>query len=139
MARTIDMKFIRYLNLFEKITKVRAQYCFFYNSTILFLVQKADVARAIGESGKNIKKLSHILEKKVKIISIPKGNQDILKFISDIIYPIKVKNVEIKDNCVNINAGMQNRATLIGRNKTRLAEMKEILEQYFGIKELKIT
>lgn len=139
MARTIDMKFIRYLNLFEKITRVRAQYCFFYNSTILFLVQLGDVPRAIGESGKNIKKLSQILEKKVKIIAVPRGKEDILKFASDIVYPIKIKNIEIKDDCANINAGVQNRATLIGRNKTRLAEMKEILGQYFGIKELKIT
>ncbi len=139
MTRTLDMKFIRYLNLFEKMTKVRTQHCFLYNSTIIFLVQRQDVSRAIGEAGKNIKKLSQIMEKKVKIISIPQGPEEIERFILDIVYPVKFKNVEIKDGCATISAGMQSRAALIGRNKTRLNEMKEILEHYFGVSELRIA
>lgn len=139
MDRTLDMKFIRYINLFEKITRVRTQHCFSYNSTIVFLVQKPEVSKSIGESGKNIKKISEILEKKVKIIQCPSGPQDIQKFIADITYPIKFKSVIVKDDCLTINAGMQSRAALIGRDKSRLNEMKEILQQYFGIKELKIA
>ncbi len=139
MDRTLDMKFIRYINLFEKITRVRTQHCFSYNATIVFLVRKSEIARAVGESGKNIKKISQILEKKVKIISCPSGPEDIQKFISDITYPIKFKSIGVKDDCLTINAGMQSRAALIGRDKSRMNEMKEILQQYFGIKELKIA
>lgn len=139
MTRTLDMKFIRYLNLFEKVTKVRTQHCFLYNSTVVFLVERGEISRAIGEAGKNIKKLSQILEKKVKIISIPKGGEDIERFILDIVYPVKFKGIEVKEGCVTISAGMQSRAALIGRNKTRFNQMKEILEHYFGIKELKIS
>jgi NusA-like KH domain protein len=139
MARTLDMKFIRYLNLFGKITKVRTQHCFIYNATIVFLVPQQDVAKAIGESGKNIRKLSEILEKKVKIITIPSGIEDIEKFILDIIYPIKFKSIEIKEDRLVISAGLQSRAALIGRNKSRLNEMKEILQQYFGIKDIRIA
>ena len=139
MARTLDMKFIRYLNLFERVTKVRTQHCFFYNFTIVFLVPRSQVARAIGEGGRNIKKLSQILEKKVKIISIPLGKEDMHRFVLDIIYPVRFKNIEVKDNGVLISAGMQSRASLIGRNKRRLNEMREILEQYFGIKEVRIA
>jgi len=139
MARTLDMKFIRYLNLFERVTKVRTQHCFFYNFTIVFLVPRSQVARAIGEGGRNIKKLSQILEKKVKIISIPLGKEDMHRFVLDIIYPVRFKNIEVKDNGVLISAGMQSRASLIGRNKRRLNEMREILEQYFGVKEVRIA
>lgn len=139
MDRTLDMKFIRYINLFEKITKVRTQHCFSYNQTIVFLVRKEEIARAIGESGKNIKRITEILEKKVKIIPCPNGPQDIQKFISDITFPIKFKSIGVKDDSLTINAGMQSRAALIGRDKSRFNELKEILEQYFGIKELKIA
>ena len=137
MERTLDMKFIRYLNLFEKITKVRTQHCFSYNSTIIFLVPVQRIARAIGESGSNIKKLSQIFERKVKIITIP-TRENIRKFILDIVYPVKFKGMEIKDNLLIITAGMQSKAALIGRNKIRLFEMKEILGQYFGIKDVRI-
>lgn len=139
MARTLDMKFIRYLNLFDRVTKIRTQHCFDYNSAIIFLVPEKEIARAIGKNGKNIKKLSQILERKVRVITIPSGNGDIEKFIAAIVRPVKFKNIEIRDDVVVISAGMQSRAALIGRNKSRLNEMKKILEQYFGIKEVRVT
>lgn len=138
MVRTLDMKFIRYLNLFERVTKVRTQHCFNYNSTIIFVVPKQLMAKALGEGGKNVKKLSEILEKKVKVISVPNGKEDIERFISAIVYPVKFKNIEVRDDAVVISAGMQSRAALIGRNKSRLNDMKKILEQYFGIKEVRV-
>ncbi len=139
MPRTLDMKFIRYLNLFEKITKIRSQHCFLYNSGIIFLVPERMIARALGESGRNIKKISETLDRKIKVIAIPSGVEEIEKFVTAIIYPIKFKSIEVKDNSVVISAGMQSRATLIGRNKTRLNEMKNILKEYFGVKELRIA
>jgi len=139
MARTLNMKFIRYLNLFEKITKVHTQHCFNYNSTIIFLVPKQFMGKALGEEGKNVKKLSSILGKKVKIIILPSGIEDIEEFILSIVYPVKFKSLEVKDDCVTISAGMQTRAALIGRNRSKLNEMKEILEQYFKIKNIKIA
>jgi N utilization substance protein A len=139
MARTLDMKFIRYLNLFEKVTKIRVQHCFLYNNGIVFVVPQEKMARALGEAGKNIKKLSEILEKKVKVISIPNGIEDIEKFVLAIIYPVKFKGIEVKEDCVVITAGMQSKAALIGRNKSRFNEMKNILNEYFGIKELRIA
>ena len=140
MERTLDMKFIRYLNLFEKITNVRTQHCFLYNSGIIFLVPQQLISKALGEEGNNIKKLSEILEKKVKVVAIPNGKEDMKKFISAIVYPIKFRALEIKEDCLLISAcGMQNKAALIGRNKTRLFEMQEILKQYYGFREVRIA
>lgn len=133
------MKFIRYLNLFEKITGVRSQHCFNYNLTLIFLVPQQFVARAIGENGRNIKKLADILERRAKVIAIPSGIQDMEKFIITIISPVKFKSIEVKDKSVIINAGMQSKAMLIGRNKARLAEMKNILNECFGIEEVRIA
>ena len=132
------MKFIRYLNLFEKITGVRTQHCFNYNSGIIFVVPQQLMSKALGESGKNVKKLSEILGRKIRIIAAPSGKEDIEKFISAIVYPVRFNNVEVKEDSVVISAGLQSRATLIGRNKTRLLDMKKILEEYFGIKDVRI-
>jgi len=139
MVRTLDMKFIRYLNLFEKVTKIRTQHCFLYNLTIIFVVPQQAMAKALGKEGRNVKRVSDILEKRVKVIATPSGKEDIEKFILAIIYPVKFKSVEIKDACVVISAGMQSRAALIGRDKCRLNEMKNILNEYFDIKEVKIA
>ncbi len=133
------MRFIRYLNLFEKITGVRSQHCFDYNSTIVFLVPQQFVAIAIGENGRNIKKLAEILGRKARVIAIPSGIKDIERFVITIVSPLKFKNLEVKDKSVIINAGMQSKAILIGRNKKRLSEMKNILNECFGIEELRIA
>lgn len=138
MIKTIDMQIMRYINLFEKITKISPKHCFIYNNTIIFVVPESKVSQAIGESGKNIKKIGEILDKKIKVVLTPNGIGDAEKFISTIIYPAQMKNIEISGNNLIINAGAQNKAILIGRNKIRFEEMKKIIKNYFG-KELKIT
>lgn len=136
--RTLNMQFIRYINLFNRISGVRTKHCFKYNSNIIFLVPKNFISKSVGEEGKNIKKLNQILRKKIKIVKLPSGLWDIEEFISAIVYPVQLKKIEVKNNEVVINAG-QNKAALIGRQKARLEEMRNIIEQYFGLKNVKIA
>ena len=139
MEKTLDMQSIRYINLFGKITRVNIQHCFHYNANIIFVVPRQKIAKAVGEEGTNIKKLSEILNRKIKVVPLPDGREDIEKFITAIVHPIKFKSLEIKDDTVTINAGKQSKAALIGRNRSRLNEMEKILDSYFGIKEIKVS
>ena len=68
-STTIDMREIRYLNLFERVTGVRTKDCFFYNNMILFAVPPGFVSKAIGENGKNVRQIAETLGRKIKIIS----------------------------------------------------------------------
>lgn len=138
MIKVLDMQFMRYANLFNKITKIRTKHCFQYNNTIYFAVPRKLIARAIGPNNKNLKKLNEILGKKIKIVPIPKGIEDIESFVLVITNPVRFKAIEIKNNEAIMNASNQSKAALIGRNKVRLEEMENILRQYFGIKKLRI-
>ena len=95
------------------------------------------MARAIGENGRNIKRMSEILGKKIKIVAAPKGIGDVKIFIRAVVSPVAPKNIEIKDNEVVV-AGGSNKAALIGRNKRRLLEMQKIIKDYFG-KEFRVV
>ena len=119
MAGTIDMQHMRYLNLFSDITRVRTNYCFKYNETIFFCVPRELVSKAIGEEGRNTKKLNYILNKKIKIIPIPDGIGDLRIFIQNIVSPVTFKNIDLKDNEVLLGASTQSKAALIGRNKRK--------------------
>ncbi|MBM3234159.1 hypothetical protein FJZ19_03620 [Candidatus Pacearchaeota archaeon] len=132
--KTLDMRFIRYLNLFEKVTRVRIQDCFSYNNIIIFCVPYHLIHRAMGEGNKNIRILSEILEKKVRIIPLPRNPGE---FISKIVAPVKFKSLEVNDKEIIINAGKQSKAALIGRNKARLEELGNIIREYYG-KEVRI-
>ena len=53
--------------------------------------------------------------------------------------PVEFDNIDIVNNdgareVVITAGGMENKARLIGRNRERLNELKDIIEQYFGIK-----
>jgi len=125
------MQFMRYLNLFEKITRVSTRYCFKYNEALVFCVPKKLISKAIGENAKNAKKMSQILGKKIKIIAIPKDVKDAKAFISAIVSPVAFKDLEITPEEIILTAGSQSKAALIGRNKRRFLEMQKIIKDFF--------
>jgi transcription antitermination factor NusA-like protein len=138
MNNTLDMQDIRHLNLFSQITKINTRFCIHYNGTLIFCVPKSLVKKSLGENGKNIKKMSEILNKRIRVIPIPRGNGDIKFFIEDIIKPLTFKSIEVKKDEVIINSSnIQNKATLMGREKKRLFELQKAVKEYFN-KELKI-
>lgn len=138
MVKVLDMQFIRYANLFNRVTNIRTKHCFQYNNTVIFVVPRKFVMKAIGANNKNLEELSRLIGKKIKIVAIPHGRRDIENFISVITKPIKFKAVEIKGDEAIISANTQSRASLIGKGKVRLGEMENILGQYFGIKKLRV-
>ena len=138
MTKTIDMQHMRYINLFRKISRISPHHCFCYNNIIIFVVAKKSLRLAIGNESRNLRKLNQIIGRKVRVVIEPIGIEDAEQFVSTIIAPAEIKNIEIEGNSLIINAGGQNKAILIGRNKSRFEEMKKIIKEYFE-KELKIV
>jgi len=138
MVNTIDMQDMRYLNLFGKITRVNTRFCFKYNEIMVFCVPRLLIPKAVGEGGKNIKQMSEIIRKRIKVIPIPNGIRDAEYFIKAIVSPVTFKNLEVRDNEIILTAGNQSKAALIGRNKRRFLEMQKISKNYFG-KEFRIV
>ena len=137
--KTIDMQDMRHLNLFGKITRIDTRFCFTYNGVIFFCVPKELVSRAVGENGKNVRKINEILGKRIRIISSPNGISDAKNFVKDVINPVAFKSLELIGNEMVITSGnMQNKAAIMGRHKRKLLELGKIVKDYFG-KELRIA
>ena len=134
---TFDITCIQQINLFFKVTGVRAQNCFNYSNFILLVVDPAFFNKAIGKSGENVRRLEYLLKKRIKVIRTP--TQDIERFIKVIVYPLKFKKLAIEDGNITITAGQQSKASLIGRDHSRLNELIEIVKQYFNIKGIRIA
>lgn len=136
--KTIDMQDMRYLNLFGRITKVSTRFCFKYNENIIFCVPRSLISKAVGEGGRNIRQISDILKKRIKVIPRPQGIADAKQFIGEIVKPVIFKDLEVKGDEIILTAGSQSKASLIGRNKRRLLEMQKIVKDFFG-KEFRIV
>ena len=139
MVSVINMEDLRYLKLFKDITGINTRFCFEYNNNLIFCVPRWLAYRAIGENGKNAKKISEIVKKRVKIIANPEGISDLKKFVESIVSPSTFKSIEIIGEEIVITAGNRtNKAMLIGRNKKRFSEMQGIMRDFFK-KELVIA
>ena len=138
MVSTIDMQDMRYLNLFEKITRVSTRYCFKYNQALVFCVPKKLISKALGKNAENARQMSKILNKRIKIIAIPRDIKDAKAFISSIVSPVTFKALEITLDEIILTAGSQSKAALIGRNKRRFLEMQKIVRDFFK-KEFRIV
>ena len=141
MVNVIDMQLMRYINLFGRTTKISTTKVFYYNNQIIFAVPKSKVSMAIGKGACNIKKMSETLRKKIRVVVMPKVDDDegICKFVEDVVSPIEVSGVELKSGVLIVNGGRQSKAALIGRNRIREKELKDVLKSFFGIRGLKIN
>ena len=135
---TIDMTAMRYINLLDRIARVKTRKCFVHNNVIFFAVNKEEVSKAIGPAAINIRRIQEQIGKKIKIIREDEGLGDIKRFIEDVVSPIRPKAVEVSNGIVTITAGNnQNKASLIGRNKRRFLELKKVIHDTYNL-DLKI-
>jgi len=137
MRTTFDITSIQQINLFSRITGVQAKNCFNYSNSLIFVVDGFFLNRAIGRGGENVRMLSSYLKKKVKIIRTPQPDE-LERFILTVIYPLKFKSLKNENGSVTISAGQQSKASLIGRNHSRINELIEIVKQYFDVKDIRI-
>ena len=111
---------------------------------LVFVVPKMAIEMAIGRDNSNLKKLSEILGKRIRVLAEPKDKKDIAGFLNVLISPIQIENLELKEGplgqeMIITAGGLENRSMLIGRGRARENELKAVVEQYFGIKNLKIV
>lgn len=135
---TIDMQTMRYINLFDRVTRVKTHNCFVYNNTIVFAVPSDLMSKAIGTSGKHIHIIQDTLGRKIKVIKEARGLEDIERFVRDVVDPVGLKSIEVLGDEAVITAGGQYKAALIGRNKIRLEELGRIVQDVFG-KQIRIV
>ena len=143
------MQLMRYINLFDRVTRVPTTKCFVYNNQIIFAVPKAQVSMAIGRDAVNVRKLNSILRRKIRVVAMPmrdffpghgdKSDDGIGKFVEAVVSPIEFNKIEVKENSVVINAGRQSKAALIGRGRQREKELSEVLKNFFNIAKLRIV
>ena len=145
MTKTFDMQFMRYMNLFSRITRVNPKHCFSYNNMLVFVIPRPFIQQAIGRDNSNLKQLSGILGKRIRVLAEPLGEKDLRGFVQTLVSPIQFEKLEVVENPENkekeaviSSGGRESKAMLIGRGRARESELKDILEQYFHIKNLKI-
>ncbi len=124
--RQYNSDIIGYINFFENLTNTNVKDCYL-NKHLVFIVENGQMGKAIGKNGSNVKKLSIMFKKSIKIIEY---SEDIVKFIQNLILPIKGKIYKENDEIVIELSSRTDKANLIGKNKRNLEELKNVVNKY---------
>ena len=127
---------MKYISLFESLTGAKVKDCI-ANDPILFIVHENEMGRAIGKQGSNIKRVENALKKKIRLAEF---NNDISRFIQNLIYPLKVKEIKEEEGIVTIYADdVKTKGMLIGRDRRNINSTTEIVKRHFKITEIKVA
>ena len=91
---------LRYINLFEQVTKTRVKDCMETEEKLVFVVEPGQANRAVGKGGENVIRLKNQTGKNIQVIEY---SDDAEKFIRNVFYNYNVQNVvmETRGNIVH--------------------------------------
>ena len=135
MRIKLDQEVLGFSSVFERMTHALVKDCFKDDEGIVFVVAPGELGKAIGKGGMMIRKVQEKFSKKVRVIEY---NPDVCKFVSNVIYPVKVDEVVEDDGVVYIkDDDRAKKGKIIGRSGSGLAFVNKVVSRFFG-KEVKV-
>ena len=127
---------MKFISIFESITRAALKDCFEQNGRIIFVVKQGEIGKAIGKKGINTRKLERILKKRIKIIEF---NPDLLVFVQNVVFPSKVKEIKEEEGVVIIiPPDSETRGYLIGKSASNLRNTEEVVGVLIGQNKQKL-
>jgi NusA-like KH domain protein len=132
-----DQQSLQVMSFFEKVTKSKLKDFFEMDDMLIFVVQPAQLWKAVGKKGVNVKRLREKFKKNIKIVEF---NNDLKTFVQNMIYPLKAKSITEEEGIVTIEVDdRKTKALLIGRNAQALRGLEKAVRRYFKLDEIKIA
>jgi len=127
----LNLDQIEHMQLFSRICHATAKDVLYEGGAITFIVAQGQVQKALGKDRANLLKLERMLKKPVRFISF---HADPVKFIKNLLYPLRVASITRDDDVVVIESGdARIKGKIFGREKSNLLRMQELVKKYHGI------
>lgn len=121
-----------YITLFEKLTKTESLDFLENKGQLIFFVKENNAKKAAGKLGSNLKRLSNLLKKKIKILEL---SEDPKKFVEGLIFPLEPSLIELKEGKIILSfRTTEERARIIGRNGSNLEFLSKLVENHHKLK-----
>ncbi len=131
-----DIDAMKFMSMFESMTGAKLKDCIISENAVMFIVEDGEIAKAIGKKGVNVRRLESSLKKRIRIAEF---NDNLVKFIENIVYPAKIRTVKQEDKIVTLTAAdTHSRGLLIGRGASILRSYEAVVKRFFDIEEIKV-
>ncbi len=129
---------MKLMSMFETVTRAKLKDFFLIEEVLFFVVEPGQIGKAIGKKGVNIQNIKKYF--KGKEFRIVEFNGNLIQFIKNLFYPIKIHQAELKDEIITIKASdLKTRGLLIGRGAKNLRNYEQVVNRYFKLKEIKVV
>lgn len=131
MIAKYDIELIGYITTLENISGSKVKDAFIdKNGMLVFIINQGDMAKAIGKRGINIKRLSNLLKKRLKLIEF---NENVVEFVKNCIQPLQASVSQEENKILLESPDTTIKAKLIGRDKQNLIALNELVNRYFKV------
>jgi NusA-like KH domain protein len=131
---------IQLLNAFEQLAGARASDVVSTPDCMYFVVDAAEVGRAIGRGGSGIARLRERLGRNVEIVA---GSGDYRLFFNSLFSPAAVRDYVERDEAgakrLDVLVAESQRGVAIGRNGEKIKKAKLFGKRYFGYDEVRVV
>ncbi len=131
---------LRYISLFENVTKTRVKDCMDTEDKLVFVVEPGEANRAVGKGGENVIKLKNTTGKNIQVIEYSDEPE---KFIRNVFYNYNVQNVVIENRgnivhaTVTVDPKVKGRA--IGKNGRNLKIARDIVNRHHNVQSISVA
>ncbi|NLK26297.1 MAG: NusA-like transcription termination signal-binding factor [Euryarchaeota archaeon] len=131
---------LRYINLFEQVTRTRVKDCMEAGDKLVFVVEPGQANRAVGKGGENVIRLNKQTGKNIQVVEY---SDDPEKFIRNVFYNYKVQKVVIEDrgNIVHatVTVDPQVKGRAIGKNGRNLKIARDIVNRHHNVQSINVA
>jgi N utilization substance protein A len=132
----LDSDAINLIRIFEAKTGAVVKDCIINGNDITFIVKEGDMGLAIGKKGSIVNRLKKEFEKEIHVYE---HSEDPSKFITNLLFPVKVEKVEINGKDAKVYIDAENKKRAIGRGGKKINTVKDLALRHFGIENIVVS
>jgi len=134
---------LRYIALLHDTTGVSAKDCIIdeEDGTIIFIVPPGQAGIAVGARGRNVKRISKILGRKIEIVEWADSLED---FVKNLFIPARVLGITLNKmpdgrKVLYVKVDPHDKGIAIGKNGRNVHKARLVLKRYYGIDVISIV
>ncbi len=137
---TFDEQTIKYVALFQDLTRTTVVDCVDAQDRLIFVVKEGDIGKAIGKKGENVAKLKRLLNKDIHVVEFSNDPQT---FVANVFRNYDVKGVQLEQRgdithaTVTVDASKKGRA--IGKAGRNLRVSRDLIARHHPIQSVSVA
>ncbi|MEM2943939.1 MAG: NusA-like transcription termination signal-binding factor [Methanomassiliicoccales archaeon] len=137
---TFTEETLRYITLFETITKTRVRDCLETEDKLVFVVNPGQANKAVGKGGENVIRMKNTTGKNIQVIEYSDEPET---FIRNVFYNYNVQCVKIENRgnivhaTVTVDPKVKGKA--IGKNGKNLKIARDIINRHHNIQSISVA